>query len=298
MRKILSLLPGLMLPLLPATLCAQGRPPTDAVAVSSSASVEYTRQKFGPGAPKPESYLFFQGTFYGGATRDKNLENEQFNQIVQVLGQNMVRQNYFPSKDPRSADLLIVVHWGVTTTAEATEPNLADDRVKLAELSSEYNQALRAYLNGKGGSFPPDPGPVNLQQAIVDGENAEVMKHIAENAKLLGYKDQMYKDETTSVDDHSLYEDLNEERYFVILMAYDYHTMKKGSTPKLLWSTRFSMRAPGNFFTAALPAMSKVAANSFGRAIDGLKIERANQVKEGKVEVGTPEVIRDDKAGK
>ena len=284
----LGLLVGLSVD--PCSLRAQGKPPTDPVAVSSTSTAEYEQQKFGPGAPKPESYLFFQGTFYGGATRDKNLETGQFDQIVRILAENMVRQNYFPSKDPKNADLLVVVHWGVTTTAEATEPNLEDDRVKLLELSAQYNQELRAYRAGQRRD-PPDQGPVNMQQSIVESEDAEVMRHIAINAKLLGYSDQIHKDEAAAIDGSNLYQNLNEERYFIILMAYDYHTMKKGSNPKLLWSTRFSMRAPGNFFTAAVPAMSKVASDYFGHALDGLKVEKPDLVRKGNVEVGTPTVV-------
>jgi hypothetical protein len=78
-------------------------------------------------------------------------------------------------------------------------------------------------------------------------------------------------------------------------MAYDYHTMKKGSTPKLLWSTRFSIRAPGNTFTASLPVMSKAAADYFGRAVDGLKMQKPGAPPEGKVDVGAPRVVPDAK---
>ena len=37
-----------------------------------------------------------------------------------------------------------------------------------------------------------------------------------------------------TTEENNLLQLLVEERYFVVLMAYDYHTMKKGSTPKLL----------------------------------------------------------------
>jgi hypothetical protein len=65
--------------------------------------------------------------------------------------------------------------------------------------------------------------------------------------------------------------------------------MKKGSTPKLLWSTRFSIRAPGNTFTACLPVMARTASDYFGRAIDGLKIIKPlYAVPEGKVDFVGP----------
>jgi hypothetical protein len=303
----LALLAGLSLIALPTPLWAQVRPPTDPVAVSSTASADYARQKFGPGAPKPESYLFFQGKFYGGTTRDPDLETAQFNQIIRILAENMVRQNYFPSKDPKEADLLLVVHWGITTVY--VNPNMQDDQERLNNEMARYNAAVAAAQSStskKGGPPPPppDPGPLNAELAIVDVERGEMMQQVGVNAKLLGYSDQLAKDRAAgtgsssgvSTAESNLLQDLIEERYFVILMAYDYHSMKKGSTPKLLWSTRFSIRAPGNAFTAALPVMTKAASEYFGRAVDGLKIEKPPAgVPEGKVEVGTPTVVGDGK---
>ncbi len=263
------------------------------VAVSSTASAEYTEQKFIPGAPKPESYLFFQGKFYGGTTRDPDLEHAQFNSIVQILGENMVRQNYFPSKDPKDANLLVVVHWGTTTVYE--NPNRQDDQERLNELQAKYNAAISA---GKH----PDPGPLNQALAMAETEQVEVQHHIGINAELLGFRQELARDQQkvsasssgVSSEVGDLLTALAEERYFVILMAYDFHSMKKGSTPKLLWSTRFSIRAAGITFTSALPAMSKVAANYFGHALDGLKLENPG-AREGKVDIGVPTVVGNGK---
>jgi hypothetical protein len=262
---------------------------TNPVAVSSTASVDYVQSKSVPGAPKPETYLFFQGKFYGGTTRDPDLEHAQFGEIAKTLGENMVHQNYFPSKDPKEADLLIAVHWGTTTIYE--NPNAQDDLERLNTLLAKYNAAIAA---GKH----PDPSALNQAQAVADAEQAQIRRSIGINAELLGYRQEIAKDQqqatAASSEVGNLFADLAEERYFVILMAYDFHSMKKGSTPKLLWSTRFSIRAAGNSFTGALPVMSKVAANYFGRAIDGLKLEKPG-APEGKVDVGVPTVVGDGK---
>ncbi len=262
----------------------------DPVAVSSTASEEYAQQKFGPGAPKPESYLFFQGKFFGGTTRDPNLEHAQFNDIVKILAGNMVRQNYFPTKDPKNADLLIVVHWGTTTVYE--NPNQQDDLQR-------KNDAIAAEQ-----AAPPsmDHSALNQELAIADLEQGTEENSIAFNARLLGFRQQLAQESNKLSSSSSGVSDgeialkllLSEERYFIILMAYDYHTMKKGTPPKLLWSTRFSIRSPGNSFTASLPVMSKVAADYFGHPIDGLRIEKPD-VPRGKVDVGVPQVVGDGK---
>lgn len=262
---------------------------TDPIAIASKSTEEYAKQKFGAGAPKPESYLFFQGKFYGGATRDPNLEKAQFDEIVKVLGENMARQNYFPSKDVKSADLLIVVHWGVTTLA--FEPSIEADKNAL-------NHVAAVYANH------PDAKTLmqlEIQQSIVDAEQDRIDQQSRVNAELLGFKDQFYKDAAHSAsaaainDAENMVNSLTQERYFVILMAYDYSTMKQIPGPKLLWSTRFSIQADGNSFTHALPVMSKIAADYFGHAIDGLKTELPELAPKGKVELGRSTVVGDGK---
>jgi hypothetical protein len=259
----------------------------DPVAVSSTTSVDYVRGKLDSGAPKPETYLFFQGKFFGGTTRDPNLERAQFNDIAQTLAKNLVKQEYYPTKDQKNADLLLVVHWGATTVYE--NPNRHDD------LDRKQNAVLAEQAAGPS----TDHAAVNLELAIGDLEQRVQENSLLYNARLLGYSQELTKDQSKVVanatrvtsNEASLYLDLNEERYFVILMAYDFHTMKKGVRPKLLWSTRFSIRAPGNSFTASLPVMSRVAADYYGQAVDGLKFEKTNTPPEGKVEVGVPTVV-------
>jgi hypothetical protein len=252
------------------------RPPVPVI-VSATAADDYTQKKFGPVAPKPETYLFFQGKFYGGAIRDRDLEHAQFSQIVQTLGKGLVQQNYLPSKDPKNADLLIVVHWGTT---EVYQDELA------------ANMALPN--NNSGGC--PTRSMVLLQKT----QNADQQINFEMNAHLLGFGQQLSQREAqasanhVSVDEWNLLQNLGDERYFVILMAYDYRTMKKGVRPKLLWSTRFSMQGPGNRFTTALPIMSRVAADYFGHAT-GVKSVTFRRIPEGRVELGTPSVVGDGK---
>ena len=245
------------------------------VIVSATAVDDYTQKKFGPVAPKPETYLFFQGKFYGGAIRDRDLEHAQFSQIVQTLGQGLVQQNYLPSKDPKNADLLIVVHWGTTEVYQ-------DDWATTMALPN----------NNSGGCW------TRSMRLLQGKQNADKQINFEMNAHLLGYGQQLSQRQAqasanhVSTDEMNLLQNLGDERYFVILMAYDYRTMKKGVRPKLLWSTRFSMQGPGNKFTTALPIMSRVAADYFGHAT-GVKSVTISRIPEGKVEVGMPSVVGD-----
>jgi hypothetical protein len=265
----------------------------DAVAVSSTSTEEYAQQKFGKGEPKPETYLFFQGKFFGGDVRDPNLEHAQFLDIAKTLAENLVRQKYYPTKDQKNADLLIVVHWGVTSIYENPNKQLDAERLYSAQTADAAAQEASPSL---------DHSALNLELAIGDLERGTQENSVAYNARLLGFRRQLENQAGQVIDmnsgmtpeELSLREQLSEERYFVILMAYDYRTMKKDQKPKLLWSTRFSMRSPGHSFTKALPDMSKVASAYFGQALDTLRQETPG-AKEGKVELGIPRVVGDGK---
>jgi hypothetical protein len=80
-----------------------------------------------------------------------------------------------------------------------------------------------------------------------------------------------------------LFEDLGTNRYFVVLMAYDFQLMWKRKKHKLLWETRFSLREIGHDFHKEIPAMASFASQYFGQNAHGL-VRRL--VPEGHVEIG------------
>jgi hypothetical protein len=261
----------------------------DSVAVLAGADQDYVRQKFGEhGAkPKAESYVLAQGSNFGGYLRDSSIEHSQFMDIAQVLAPDLAIQRYYPASDPKNADLLIVVHWGITTIGHSD----SDPQTDLERLQKDRISAV--------GAVEPD-----LALMSAKSEGAGTWPEY--NASLLGYKSAYAQEEYKSLGvasgmtetDRRLREDLMyDERYFVILMAYDYSSVKggkKGVKPKLLWSNHFSMYAIGHNFATALPAMGKVAANFFGRNVDGLLLD-AEKVPEGRVEVGEPKPVEEKK---
>jgi hypothetical protein len=84
--------------------------------------------------------------------------------------------------------------------------------------------------------------------------------------------------------------ELAEERYFVVLMAYDYQLLKTQKKPRLLWVTRMSMRSLGKNFTEAVPSLTRVAADFFGQGRDDItRVE--TKLREGQVEIGELRVI-------
>jgi hypothetical protein len=65
-------------------------------------------------------------------------------------------------------------------------------------------------------------------------------------------------------------DEVEESRYYVVLLAYDFQILRKSKERKLLWETRFSIPERGNDFSKELEAMAKSAARYFGRDSQGL----------------------------
>jgi hypothetical protein len=77
--------------------------------------------------------------------------------------------------------------------------------------------------------------------------------------------------------------EIEENRYFVVLMAYDFQLMWKQRKHKLLWETRFSIREKDHQFDRDLPAMARYASKYFGQDSHGLV---RKEVPLGRVEIG------------
>jgi len=269
------------------------------VAVKAGADQDYVRKKFADrgASPKSESYVFAQGSTFGGLLRDPSLEHTQFAEITRVLAPDLAVQRYYPSPDPKNADQIIVVHWGITGIDEGASLDQLD--------FDKLNKDVAGYNSGVKRAGISDPSYLLSDLDVINGRSGAAGGWPDLNAQLLGYAAELQKEEYRSLGvasgmtelNHRLREELSDERYFVILMAYDYNSVKggrKGAKPKLLWSTHFSMRAIGHNFTTALPAMSKVAASYFGRNVDGLLLD-AQRIPEGRVEIGEPKTVEGKK---
>jgi hypothetical protein len=85
-----------------------------------------------------------------------------------------------------------------------------------------------------------------------------------------------------------LYVEIEDDRYFVVLMAYDFQLMWKEKKHRLIWETRFSLRQMHHDFDKDLPSMALYASRYFGQDSGGL-IHKP--VPQGNVEVGEPKSL-------
>jgi hypothetical protein len=243
------------------------------IVVRSMASRHHLAPASAKSGPQSATYQFVQGHFYRGATNDPSLQSTTFDQVVRILAPDLAHQGYLPTRDLHQAALLIVVDWGATIGQD--NPNLLEEQQRL-------NDSLSAAFR------TPSPSPAgiaqnNLNASAVDNIMANDQVFYAEDvsadmsmqgtARLLGLKGQFEHALKASVIDGNgksyaeaaIDEELKQDRYFLVVKAYDYQTIRKtGKAGRPLWSTRINMPAEAMAFAEALPAMSHAAAASFG----------------------------------
>lgn len=260
----------------------------DHVVVSARADDSYMQRKFGGDKVRPESYVFGEGSYFGGITADGSLDRMKFRQVVEALAPELARQQYWPAKDLGAADLLLVVHWGVTTPHQSLRDaqnitTLSFDPRDTPHIESTASDQLfkdPAPANDNGGAGDPSPGEIaaSLRETeispsfeTIKGFNDEAARNFSEasNAQLLGYTKslrQLGAKAFGSAEEDTLRADLTSERYLVIVCAYNLKTsLQPGQKRRPVWVAHLNIRAAGTNFAIALNRMGQVGANFFGR---------------------------------
>jgi hypothetical protein len=291
------------------------------VAVVATARYDYAEKRQAMAIPKPESYVFMQGHCFGGSTVDRSLERMPFRRIAEFLAPELAKQNYLPTNQIRQADLLLVVHWGATmpftgtqemmgrnsavtdmsgslqkfnelATREMTSPDTGSSDANSGFVTNLQGLDLQAYYAIAGAGN----GDSGMGQVTMDRLN-QVTNQIAQtttrgsNMALLGYGETMHRLEKQLWDDATeliLRADLDTERYFIIVEAYDLKE-KNGGSKRPVWTMHVNISSPGNNFSTAMTRMSLVAGDYAGKTT-GTVVSIRPRTREGKV-VLAPMVI-------
>jgi hypothetical protein len=285
-----ALLLGLVSCLVPA---ARGFDPgaTDITAISSRAAEEYVRARQADGSYAPESYVFGKGGLWAGAMEDPTMDKLAFLDIAHMIALPLASQNYLPSKDPKTTRLLIMVYWGTTRAPEhATESNgYVNLQAANGALSSATMQAQG--MSKAGAAAVTSAADSQLSQALmmVQAENKQRERDDVANIRMLGYDSWLEKTQAdmrgTALEQNrrDLYDEVEQNRYFVVLMAYDFQLAWKQKKHQFLWETRFSMRQMHHDFARDLPSMAQYASKFFGQDSHGLIHET---IPLGRVDIG------------
>jgi len=248
---------------------------TARVFIDSEASVGYNDYKESDAGAQYETYVFIKGNFYGGDISDRSLQVVTFEDVVGTIADSMKQRNYYPSASPSEGDLLIVVHYGSTSVPQ----NLQD--LFLIDPDDPY------------GDQGIDEDPVINDQLYRDlGRLSEFgyENQAGMTNKKLGIGRALNRKNINRTEEFDLRVELEDERYFIILMAYDYKKLRTTQEKELLWTTRFSVPSIGTNFEDAYPALARAASSHYGTSLE--KYAKTNtHFGTGSIDIGTLETI-------
>jgi hypothetical protein len=260
-------------------------------AVNSRVSSDYVRGRTPTGGLQPEYYSFGKGGVWGGQISDPSFDKMQFMDIARVMAPALQAEKYFPAKDPAVTKLLIMVYWGTTGVAANLSNSVAVDNYQLAANNPALNSTVYAVKNDAMAQMTQALTMLeisNKQRDQIDFKNAAMLGYDSEGT--IGTDYGRYISHTAlgwrAKDD--VFE-IEENRYFVVLMAYDFQILWKEKKHKLLWETRFSINEGHNRFDETLPVLAQYASQYFGQPTNGLVRSR---VLDGNVEIGAPTMVQ------
>ncbi len=253
------------------------------VAVSSRVSEDYVRTKTPAGVFEPEAFAFGEGGVWGGKLVDASADKLKFKNVVRMIAPSLRAQNYLPATDPAKAKLLVMVYWG--TTAGSTGASSSTAYQNLSSASQQLSSASDKLKFAGSSASEKLSASVGKQEAdsvfsaamtLADMENRLRDHADWDNAGILGYDEALNETrgrELTPLGGlrKDLIDELEDNRYFVVLMAYDFQLLNKERKHKLLWETRFSIRERGNAFDQQLAAMAEFASRYYGQPTHGLQ---------------------------
>jgi hypothetical protein len=269
--------------------------------VFSKVSNGYTRKLAADGTPKVEYYAIAPGKYLKGLGGDKTIDSVEYPEIAGTVAGYLAKRNYHFAQSAKSADLLLSITWG--TTKPHSDGNY---RIGLDQLSAAINSSAMASAaaQGSGMSMEGIQSPASavaaasasdLESMLLQMQMFESMrmKSNEENARLLGYIEEINdRDNATRFAGGGTYyndliSDIENERYFVIIAAYDFKAMARDKKERLLWATRVSIQKQGSKFDKDLTGMIAQASRYFGRDTGRL----IRQYQDGKVTIGEMEVV-------
>ena len=174
--------------------------------------------------------------------------------VARLLAKALAAQGYLVmSEKTPPPSLLLVFHWG----------------------------SLNPQIDDVTSSVPPDDPSRQLPQEIFWNLN-----------EMLGLVAGRSSDKLTAgFERDDLMQAAREDRYFVIVSAFDYQAARD-KKKKILWQARMSTPSNQVRLAEVLPAMITSGGPHFGRETDRQTL-MAPITREGKVEVGTPTVVDD-----
>ena len=269
------------------------------VAVFAQVFNGYARTRLPDKSFKPEAYTFGEGGCWSQPVRDGAKKEMTFLRVAQAVATPLAHLNYRPAKSVAEAELLILVFWGATQGSRGQDQ--ADSMDRFSTASAGNTAAKSADLASNTDSTKPDSATAAAEFAYDNAlwqmsvENEAKDKLDSRNARILGYDDAL--DRARSAAHMSFAKDIiaevGDNRYYVVLQAYDFKTAAKEKKLKPLWTARISMSEGRNNFADSLDQMLRNGAHYFGQDSNGL---HRDVTRDGRVDIGPTKVIEPEPA--
>ena len=208
-----------------------------------------------PTAEKPAYYVAYDAGYIEEGDPIAGVNPPPAIAVTQALSAALASQHYLPAPATSAPSFLLVYHWGLLNrdthqirSIFKIQPNLKA-RIGLVA-ASKYAQRMEEDIMDRR-------QPVSVHIPILDPTEQNLLQ-------LAG-----------------------DDRYFVIVSAYDFAALTRRET-KLLWRFKVSTRSAGAAMAEALPTLLRGGAPYFGRDLADTQYATEPLVPEGRAEVGTP----------
>ena len=294
-----------------ALVCLVGTRPAAASSASLVTSVYsevrngYARQKLPDGSFKREYYAITNGVYSPGRDKDRSIDGVRFPDLAGMVAQVLARRNYYFAPDAKSADLLLVIHWG--TTIPFRDAQYGNAAINLVDSANSFRLADTVahtpndrITRDRGGIQSPE---MTVRQVALEQLQGDLYTMLmfegarrdadTYNAQLLGYvkeindRDNLSREAGAGLAYDDLVSDIEAPRYYVVIAAYDFRAATQLKEQKLLWVTRVSIQAQGNRFNERLKDMLASACRYLGQDSGHL----IRQYHQGEVSFGDLKVL-------
>ena len=216
-----------------------------------------------PTADHPVYYAAFDGGYIEEGDPIANERPPAPGAVAQALARGLAPQHYLPATGQAPPTVLLIYHWGA----------LNRNSIEIhSGLSLGPNQRARIAL------VAPAAYARRIQQDLLDERTARETHSPVWFPYFIDFHER------------DILELSRDDRYFVIVSAYDYAAVAHHQV-KLLWRAKMSTRSAGVAMDEALPALIRSGAPYFGRNLDEPQYLDTPEVPAGHVAIGEPKVL-------
>lgn len=238
------------------------------ISVRAQAAPDYAARVEKAPAGAAQTYVFAKGRMFSSLFDDR-VRKVSFDRLTEELASGL-SPRFTPARRAGDADLIIVVHWGAVARPDNSMDTLLYDPDSLRQASNAVEEArTQASAAFKAGNYGAAAGQVAAAEAnyrnelnVADTVFTGDAMSAANSADLLGLRG-LYRSDDNSLEADQARSLVEDDRYFVSLIAYDAGLLRLGQK-RVVWTARMSAPLAGRDFATAVREMSAVAAPLYG----------------------------------